>query len=69
MMAGKNTICVICNKAVLTKNEIGLCKKLLGEQVQNYFCIGCLADYLDTTVEDLSAKIEDFKEQGCVLFS
>jgi len=68
-MAEKKTICTICNEVTLTKNEIGLCKKLLGNKIENYFCIGCLADYLDTTIEDLNAKIEDFKEQGCVLFS
>jgi uncharacterized protein YlaI len=68
-MVVKKTICTICNEVTLTQNEIGLCKKLLGEKIENYFCISCLADYLDTTIEDLNAKIGDFKEQGCVLFS
>lgn len=68
-MVDKNMICAICNNVSLTKNEIGLCKKLLGEQIDDCFCIYCLADYLDTTVDELKSKIEDFKEQGCVLFS
>lgn len=29
----------------------------------------CLADYLGTTVGDLNEKIEEFKEEGCKLFS
>jgi len=28
----------------------------------------CLAGYLDTTVEELMDKIEEFKEEGCKLF-
>jgi hypothetical protein len=32
-------------------------------------CLGCLADYLGNTKEDLLIKIEEFKEQGCGLFS
>ena len=68
-MANKNKIsCVICGKKDISKNEIGLCKKLLGRNLDKYFCIDCLAEYLDTTKDDLNNKIEDFKAQGCTLF-
>ena len=47
----------------------GICKKLLGKSKKAYFCLDCLASYLDTTVDDLVEKIEEFKEEGCKLFS
>ena len=32
------------------------------------YCMECLADYLEVSVEDLQDKIEEFKEEGCKLF-
>ena len=64
-----NNSCSSCWKGSLTKVEVGICKKLLGEKAEKYFCIECLASYLDTTVPDLLEKIEEFKDQGCTLFS
>lgn len=60
--------CVTCGKEPLVKNEVGITKKLLGESTSVYYCMDCLADYLDVTVEDIEDKIEEFKEQGCKLF-
>jgi hypothetical protein len=60
--------CYICNKENLSKNEIGLNKKLLGRQVSRFYCIDCLAKYLEVSSEELLAKIEEFSSQGCVLF-
>jgi len=68
MKSSKNSKCYLCEDN-LDKNTTGLNKKLLGRNVVRFYCLSCLADYLDTTVEDLNAKIEDFKEQGCALFS
>lgn len=62
------TDCVACDKTNLDKNTIGINKKLLGEDIKNYYCMDCLADYLDITVEELLEKIEEFKEEGCQLF-
>lgn len=62
------SICVSCGKNNLDKNTIGINKKLLGENVTNIYCMDCLAGYLDTTVEELMDKIEEFKEEGCKLF-
>lgn len=69
-MMKKNTsaICIACGRKNLTKNELGINKKLLGESVENYYCIDCLADYLGVTVEDIMEKIEEFRAEGCVLF-
>lgn len=60
--------CVSCGKKPLKKNIIGINKKLLGEKIDKYYCIDCLASYLDTTEEELFEKIEEFKEEGCKLF-
>lgn len=60
--------CVICGKKNLEKNAVGINKKLLGEKVNNYYCIDCLADYLGVSIDEILEKIEEFKEEGCILF-
>ena len=60
--------CFECGQEV-DKNAVGLNKKLLGENVSKFFCLSCLAENLGVSVEDLIAKIEEFKAQGCKLFS
>ena len=62
------TKCVICGKQIREKNTLGINKKLLGEEIINFYCMNCLADYLDVTVDDLNEKIEEFKDEGCKLF-
>ena len=52
----------------LDKNTIGINKKMLGEKITNFYCMDCLASCLDTTVDELLEKIEEFKEEGCTLF-
>lgn len=64
----KKVSCVSCGKEALEKNEIGINKKLLGEQVESVYCMDCLADYLGVSVQDILDKIEEFKDQGCKLF-
>lgn len=64
-----NTIvCVSCGKTGLVRNEIGINKKLLGEDVEKFYCLDCLAEYLEVTSQDILDKIEEFKEDGCKLF-
>ena len=62
-------ICIACGKENLDKDTVGINKKLLGKAVNKFYSMACLANYLDTTVEDLQDKIEEFKEEGCTLFS
>jgi hypothetical protein len=50
------------------KISVGLNKKLLSRNLTHFYCLSCLANYLDVTVEDLLAKVEEFKAQGCKLF-
>ena len=61
--------CVMCGKDHLNKDTIGINKKLLGEDIENFYCMDCLAEYLCCTVDELLDKIEEFKEEGCTLFS
>ena len=60
--------CVICGKEHLNKDTIGINKKLLGEDIENFYCLDCLAEYLGCTVDEFLDKIEEFKEEGCKLF-
>lgn len=61
--------CVACGRTDLDKDTIGINKKLLGEDVSTYYCMDCLADYLGCEVQAILDKIEEFKEEGCKLFS
>ena len=67
-MAKKIFSCIACGKRPLTKNEIGITKKLLGMQSKNFFCVDCLANFLEVSSQDIFDKIEDFKNDGCKLF-
>ncbi len=67
MSTAKSAKCYLCDTE-LDKISVGLNKKLLSRNVKYFYCISCLANYLDVTVEDLLAKVEEFKEQGCTLF-
>ncbi len=60
--------CISCGKKPLDKDTIGINKKLIGKNVKSFYCMDCLADYLECTVEDLLDKIEEFKAEGCTLF-
>ena len=60
--------CYICGKEALSKNEIGLTQKLLTKDSKYFYCLDCLAEYLEVDTEYLLFKIEEFKEQGCILF-
>jgi len=60
--------CFICGKENLTRNEIGLNKKLIGPNVAKFHCDGCLAEYLEISNEELLERIQEFKDSGCTLF-
>ena len=64
----KKVDCKSCYKSPLSKEEVGLCKKLLGDDGRGFLCIDCLAAYLDCAVVDLLDKVEEFKDEGCELF-
>lgn len=60
--------CAVCSKSPLTRDEIGLTKKLINQKATSFYCLPCLANYLEVTVDELLDKIEEFKEEGCILF-
>ena len=60
--------CCACGKEHLNKDTIGINKKLIGKNINNYYCMDCLAEYLNCEVQDILDKIEQFKEEGCELF-
>ncbi len=66
-MSRKIVKCCECN-AILKKEETALCKKLLGLETEEYYCLKCFSVYLECSIEDLKIKILEFKEQGCTLF-
>lgn len=55
----------------LERNAIGLNKKLFEREAKRnlYMCLPCMADYLECSEEDLREKMEEFKREGCKLFS
>lgn len=61
--------CIACHKEITEKDTIGINKKLLGTKIKNFYCLDCFANYLETTVEDLNEKIEEFRNEGCKLFT
>jgi len=60
--------CFSCGKQPLTKDEVGINKKMLGRDIKQFYCLSCFADYFGVTTDELLTKIDDFKDQGCALF-
>ena len=60
--------CYVCGKESLSKDEIGLTKKIINKKSTVFYCLRCLAEYLEVTEEELLNKIMEFKEEGCTLF-
>ena len=65
----KPKTCRYC-QTELDKDSIGLNKKLFDEDAKrgNLTCVLCMAEVLECSVDDLLAKIEEFKAEGCKLF-
>lgn len=64
----RKKLCLSCGKP-LTRNEIGLTRKLIDDKAAEFWCLSCLAEYLEVPEDALIAKIEDFKQEGCRLFT
>ena len=68
MREGKQINCAYCGKEELSKNVVGLNKKLIHPKVKRMMCLTCLAEYFEMTEDELEELIERFKQQGCELF-
>lgn len=64
----KRVDCFICGREKMSRNEIGLNKKLIGRNIKKFHCMQCLADYLEISTEELAERIQEFKDMGCLLF-
>lgn len=64
----KGRKCFVCGKDDLSRNEIGINRKLLATDIERFYCLSCLAEYLEVKTEDIIDKIEEFKREGCKLF-
>ncbi len=60
--------CKICGKDIVHDVK-ALNQKVCGRQINEFFCIDCLAKEFKTTKNYLLSFIEFYKEQGCTLFS
>ncbi len=63
-----NRSCFACGKENLSKDEIGLNKKLIHPQVERMICLTCIAEYFETAEDEMKDMVEEFKRQGCELF-
>ncbi|MDE6674204.1 MAG: hypothetical protein K2K19_05240 [Acetatifactor sp.] len=63
----KQEKCRECGR-LLTRDEIGLHKKLFNRAAASFLCISCSAEYFGVTTGLLEEKIRQFKEMGCTLF-
>ena len=59
--------CKICGEP-LTRDEIGLTKKLINRGCTEFLCISCLAAHFRVTKDVLHRKIQEFRDMGCTLF-
>jgi hypothetical protein len=59
--------CKQCGKP-LSRDEIGLHKKLVNRGATEYWCISCLGAHFGVSILLLEQKIAQFKADGCTLF-
>ena len=59
-----------CCEAELPRDIIALNKKLFEAETKrdSYFCLECMANFLECSQHDLIDKIEQFKSEGCKLY-
>jgi len=68
MNVNKTIDCAYCDNESLSKDEIGLNRKIIHRQIERMLCLACMAAYFETTEEELREKIQEFKRRGCALF-
>lgn len=63
--------CRSCDATALPKDVVALNRKLFpaAAKRREFLCLACMAEYLECSEEDLRDKIEEFKAEGCKLFS
>ena len=59
--------CMTCG-VPLSRDEIGLHRKIVNRGATQYCCIHCLAKHFKVSEAELRDMIERFREAGCTLF-
>ncbi|MEG0457440.1 MAG: hypothetical protein RR549_04855 [Oscillospiraceae bacterium] len=62
-----NFYCINCNRP-LERDDIAVHKKLINRGASEFMCKTCLAKFYKCDVSLIEKKIEQFKQQGCLLF-
>ena len=52
----------------LQLDVLSLNRKLLGADSKKLYCLTCMADLFECTVDDVVSKLDSFKREGCRLF-
>ena len=60
--------CSVCG-AALSRDEVGLTKKLVNRGATAFLCYACLAAKYRVTVPCLKDMAEAFRASGCTLFA
>ncbi|MBQ6175323.1 MAG: hypothetical protein IKS31_10585 [Clostridia bacterium] len=60
--------CAACGRGPLTRDEIGLTKKLINRGAEACYCLDCLAARFRVGREALAQMAEAFRDAGCTLF-
>ncbi len=53
----------------LTRDEVGLYRKIVAREAESFLCIPCLADKFAVPEKDLWEMVERFRRAGCQLFA
>ena len=59
--------CKKCGKEIF-QDDIGCTKKLKNRGATEFFCISCLSAEYGISENSLRKQIENWREQGCMLF-
>ena len=59
--------CACCG-ALLSRDDIGLIRKLINRGSDMFLCLSCLARHFQLTEDVLREKIREYKAMGCTLF-
>lgn len=63
-----NHTCKICNKKVHKKDDVAMNMKLLGRNIEEFYCKKHLMEFLKFDKIQWDTYIKDFKQAGCDLF-
>ena len=50
------------------KDDVAMTRKMINRGAESFYCLPCLADHFELTVDILREKIKEFKAMGCTLF-